>query len=136
MSNSSEARKKDAAGGAANAGGMSSLLDAIADELARTASDVAKLGELLSDDMIKQERLSGTYDLQAFDTFSQAVQAQANLLKRLAEAGADWSRSQVTAMIEDVPFSQVRRRLKRAACGASAETLLPDEPNDTEVSWF
>jgi ATPase subunit of ABC transporter with duplicated ATPase domains len=136
MSRCSEAVPEDAAGVAANGEDVSRLLAAIADELAHTAGEVVKLGETLSGDMTNSDQSRGSYDLQVFDALSQAVQAQAQLLKRLAELGAAASRARITALIDDIPFSNVRQRLRAVANGNPLEAPLTDEKSDSEVSWF
>lgn len=136
MSRCSEAVPEDAVGVAANGENISRLLAAIADELAHTAGQVVKLGETLSDDMMKSDQSRESYDLQDFDAISQAVQAQARLLKRLAETGAATSRARMTTLIDDIPFSNVRQRLYAVANGNSPAAPPADEKSDSEVSWF
>ena len=136
MSNYSDFKAEDARIGVDNGDGLSSLLAAIADELARTAGEVVKLGELLSDQTNTGERPREPYGLQAFDRLSQAVQAQARLLKRLAEHSAGSSRARIQTSIEEVPFFQVRQRLLAAADGVTSEQRNIDQQDDDDVSWF
>jgi hypothetical protein len=98
---------------------------------------MVKLGELLSRDALDQEQAPPTYDLQTFDIVSQTAQAQARLLKRLAEGEAGPGGAGLPALIDEVPFAHMRRRLHNASGGEAAEQDNPTpEQDDTEVSWF
>jgi hypothetical protein len=129
MSNSSDGGK------AAEDKRLPAVLGAIADELARTGSDLARLGELLSRNLSDPEALRKSYDFQAFDALSQAVAAQARLLRRLSECESGGFAENFAAMVEDIPFSYTRQRMIAAANGVT-EAVIPDEADDAEVSWF
>lgn len=137
MSNSSEPKPPIITDGLAPMGPLSRLLSVISDELTHLATEMVKLGELLSRDALEQKQAPPTYDLQSFDIVSQTAQAQARLLKRLAEGDAGPSGVGISALIEEVPFAQMRRRLHGASNGTPPEQdgKLPEE-DDTQVSWF
>jgi hypothetical protein len=122
-------------GNGAERNGLSTILAAIAGELGSAASDLASLGESLSGGMSDPEVLRKNYDLQAFDALSQAVHAQARLLRRLSECDREGAHADIATMIEDVPFLKTRQRLL-AAVNGSALPAASDETDDTEVNWF
>ena len=112
------------------------LLSAIADELIRTAEDVVRLGEVVSHAASSADQPEISCDLQAFDIFSQTALAQAQLLKRLAESNKDLSSSEIAALIEEIPFATIRKRLHDASAGiTSDETPIADDDAGL-VSWF
>ena len=114
---------------------LSAVLAAMADELTRTATDVETLGETLSGRITDPEALRKSYNIQAFDLLSQAVQAQARLLRRLSTLPHAEIPANMAGMIADVPFSQTRQRLLAAVNGA-VPPAVDDAHDDAEVNWF
>ena len=136
MSNSSDEHTEPSSEDRALIRRWAGLLSVIADELARTAGEVVKLGELISNDKVNQERPAEAYDLQVVDIFAQTANAQARLLQRLADWGSGHSGDGISAMIEEVPFARMRQRLREASKGEKTETPPDEDPDDTQVSWF
>jgi hypothetical protein len=116
------------------------LLDSVADELYALVCEIVRLGESLSSDELEGDKGVRIRDLQTFDLLAQSALAQARLLKGiergLAERGESVSKN-ITLMIEDVPFHNIRQRLYSAYTGNTkpeATDEVWDESGD--LDWF
>jgi hypothetical protein len=96
-----------------------SLLAGMAAEWRLLAADIARLAETACN--VTAPDAQTLVKLQAFDSLSQNVEAQARLLQALA---GDCDRSRLQALLEDHPLPGVRARLK-ASLGLAAAP--PDE---------
>src|ERR1700761_9618106 len=90
-----------------------SLMRTLCEEMHLLACEIVQLGESLSDEYAEQPAMR-MRDLQSFDMISQNAVAQARLLKgveRRLSGLAPPDNPDITALIEAVPFQDVRRRL-------------------------
>ncbi|MDE2184123.1 MAG: hypothetical protein KGJ78_13980 [Alphaproteobacteria bacterium] len=112
------------------------LLQGVARELRALAGETAEVGEALS----VSKPATSTHDLkllQKFDSFCQSLHAHAMLIADLAmqldrsvPAPAD-----LHALVENVPFSAIRKRMRADIDGTVQGQLL--HPDDlAEEHWF
>jgi hypothetical protein len=114
------------------------LFDVMTQEWFDLAQAIAALGAKLSAEAAANGSAQLMGDMQAFDLLSQRAHAQFYLLERIGqELGADGSSGATQeALIEAVPFLEMRRRLLGALRGYSQSR--PDDPAGGEdtVCWF
>ena len=110
------------------------LLKGIARELRDLANDTATFGEALANEAKLGDQSVGL--LQQFDIFTQNLRAHALLIAdlsmRLEDGSAD--ASELSQLIEHVPFYAIRSRLREVLHGASGGTEPKED--DSDESWF
>ncbi len=109
----------------------------VAGELQDLAIETARFGEMLADDssIAGDNRAIGL--LQRFDLFAQNLQAQALLIDSLSvhleKDAVDVA--ELHQLIGNVPFFDLRERLRAALNGTSGEAAAPAE-KAAEEHWF
>lgn len=112
------------------------LLQGVARELRSLAGETAQVGEALSGNATTATQ-HDVQLLQKFDSFCQSLQAHALLIADLAMRldGAALGPDELHALIENVPFSDIRKRMRADIEGTASE---PNQhPDDlAEEHWF
>ncbi len=115
-----------------------SLMRTLCEEMHLLACEIVQLGESLSEEYAEQPGMR-MRDLQSFDMISQNAVAQARLLKGLERrlsgiTAAD--EPDIDALIEAVPFLEVRRRLLAAYRGPEAVCASPASAPADDADWL
>ncbi len=117
---------------------LAKLFNAVATEWAELATAIGDLGEALPTEAILNLEPQAIEKLQLFDALRQNAQAQSHLLKALSgEIGLTTSHGfeRTRALIDDIPFADMRGRLK-VALNEADKRDLHDHADDGTVSWF
>jgi hypothetical protein len=112
------------------------LLQGVARELRALAGETAQVGEALSGDTTTASPRDVQL-LQKFDAFCQSLQAHALLIADLAMRldGPTPDANELHALIENVPFSDIRKRMRADIEGTQTEQ--GQHPDDlAEEHWF
>ena len=108
---------------------IATLLDAVAEEIALSAREIAELGQIVFTDNTIGDRHTRLRKLDAFNLLRERCEANAQLVQALAFA-ADAPEHDHAALLADaiaaVPFRQMRERLEAAL--AATPPVPPRDP--------
>lgn len=115
------------------------MLSAIGEEVYLLASEIAALGEDLSNLCEAHMTPALSQRLQLFDPLCQRALAQARLLRGMSfllASGISDSSGYLNALIEEIPFEQDRQRLANAIGGLVKKSAGNDARSSGELDWF
>ena len=115
-----------------------SLMRTLCEEMHLLACEIVQLGETLSEEYAEQPTMR-MRDLQSFDMISQNAVAQARLLKGVERRLSGLTTPgdpDITALIEAVPFLDVRRRLLASFHGPDAVGASPASAPAGDADWL
>lgn len=117
---------------------LARLFSAVAAEWAGLAAAIGDLGNSLPTDAIISIQPQAMEKLQQFDALRQNAQAQSQLLEALSGeicSNGAHDFEQTRALIDKIPFADMRGRLK-VALNEAGENELHDHADDGVVAWF
>ncbi len=114
---------------------IAALLDAIAEEIALTAREIAELGQIVFTDNTIGDRHTRLRKLDAFDLLREKCDANAQFVQALAfaaEAPEHDHAGLLAEAVSAIPFPQVRERLEAALAAAPPSPSARDPISATQ----